>query len=145
MWLKRHFIFATVLLAAGCGPAEERQHAELMDVIEQGLELPNGAEQLRRYARTYKFASPNRVEAHYFMPSDSFIDESCKGAKSGGRTNGQIALLCPPPDGMQAGERRWFAYDVSLPLVEDGGCNFIEVEYDVQRKAIVSAYCNGEA
>lgn len=116
-----------------------------MDTIEQGIKLPIGAEQLPRYARAYKFTSPDRVSAFYFIPDDSFDGEFCTVARSGGRTNGQIALLCPPPDGMEPGERRWFRDDVDLPDVLDGGCSYITVEYDVQRKAITSASCNGEA
>lgn len=143
--MKRHFILLSALLAAGCGSAEQRRHAKLMDAVEQSLKLPNGAEQLPLYARAYKFASPSRVVASYFIPDGSFDGGFCAEAKSGGRTNGQIALLCPPPDGMKAGERRWFADDVYLPDILDGGCSYIAIEYDVHRKAIISANCNGEA
>lgn len=116
-----------------------------MDAIERDIRLPPGARPLKEFARTYKFASPSRVVAFYFIPSKQHDEWFCQMAKKGGPTNGQIVLGCPSPDGLRAGERRWLGDDVSLPDVCDGGCGYIDVEYDLKSKAVTSAHCHGEA
>jgi hypothetical protein len=143
--MNRCLILLSVFIVIGCAPAEQSQRDELMKVIEQRVELPSGSAPLTRYARAYKFAEPERVTAVYFLPDNSFIEESCQSAKSSGRTNGQIVLFCPPPDGMRADESRWFENDVHLPDQMDGGCSFIVIEYSIALKTIISANCNGHA
>lgn len=142
--VKVHLVFSALLCIAGCTPPEERQQVELMDAIEKAIRLPPDAGTLARFARVYKFASSDRVIGFYFVPDDEPDEQFCQDTKMGGRTNGQIALACPPPEGMTADERRWFANDVHLPRVSDGGCYYIDVEYDLKRNVVTSARCHGE-
>lgn len=141
-----------VLATTGCGSAQEPHeddlnspNAGLMDAVEKRVELPAGSKPLDRYARAYKFASEHRISATYFIPHTRFIDDACQAAKSGGSKNGQILMLCPPPDGMKAGERRWFDRETFLPAQSDGGCSFIEIEYSVTSDTVISTRCNGNA
>jgi len=137
--MKRFLILAAALSMAACSSPEARRQADLMNKIEKEVRLPPGAEAIDSFARAYKFESPDRVVAFYFFPVDQPDQWFCDGAKKGGRTNGQIALACPPPDGMKAGERRWFGDDVSLPDRSDGGC---DIEYDVGSNTITFATCD---
>ncbi len=113
-----------------------------MDTVERQISLPRGSLPLRAYARAYAPLSKDRVSALYFRPMTEFT--SCREAKDGGPTNGQIVLLCPPPDGIRAGERRWLNDSLLLPSVSDGGCAFIDVEFDTRAKRVVLARCHGE-
>ena len=139
--LKSQLALAVTLVIVGCASTDERRHTNLMNNIEKEIQLPPGAAKISQYARAYKFDSHDRITAFYFIPQN--VDGFCQGAKRGGRTNGQIALACPPPDGMKAGERRWFDNDVYLPEVNDGGCNYIDVEYDLKTNAVTYAQCHG--
>ena len=143
--MKFHSPLAAILLIAGCTPAEQPQQAEIMDAIELDVQVPSGAPPLNRFARTYKYASSARVVAFYFVPDDKPDERFCSRIKEGGPQNGQVLLGCPPPEGMKAGERRWLNDDVSLPDVNDGGCNYIDVEYDLKSKSVIRADCHGEA
>ncbi|MDB5714312.1 MAG: hypothetical protein JWO15_1709 [Sphingomonadales bacterium] len=77
--------------------AEEREQTDLMNTIENKVRLSPDAGKIERFARSYKFGPSDRVEAFYFVPDVQRDQGFCEGAKSGGRTNGQIALVCPPP------------------------------------------------
>jgi len=150
--MKRFAILIVVLAATGCGSAQEPYEddpkstkAGLMNAIENRVELPAGSKPLDRYARTYKFASANRISAAYFIPDTRFINDACQSAKSGGSKNGQIVMLCPPPDGMKAGERRWFDRETYLPAQSDGGCSYIEIEYSITFDTVITIRCNGNA
>ncbi|MBB5716438.1 hypothetical protein [Sphingomonas aerophila] len=142
--MKLYLILAAFLATTACDPPEARRQAELMNTIERKITLPPGAGAVERFARAYKFASPDRVEALYFIPEEEPDRMFCEGTKRYGHKNGQIALACPPPDGMKAGERRWFADDVILPFVSDGACAYIDVEYQVGSKTVPKASCHGE-
>jgi len=145
-WPMRQRLFLAALLwLSGCAQTEEHQRAELIGKIEQSIHLPVGAYPLSAYARVYKFSSQDRVTAFYFVPDVKHDQWFCDGAKKGGRTNGQVALACPPPKGMKADERRWFGDDVYLPDVCDGGCGYIDVEYNVKSGSVISAKCHGRA
>lgn len=135
-------LFAVLLLCVGgCSPHVRSEQTVIMDMIERQISLPKGARPLKTYARAYAPSSNERVSALYFRPDASL--SSCAGAKAGGPTNGQIALLCPPPDGFKAGERRWLTNSRLLPSVSDGGCAFIDVEFDIPSTKIISAQCHG--
>lgn len=138
-------MFVTALYATACSSPEVRRHVQIMDDIERTMVLPPGAGNLGRFARAYKLQSSSEVIAFYFVPEADNSQLSCEVAKVGGPANGQLALLCPPPVGMRAGERRWFSNDVHLPDVCDGGCNYIDVRYDIRTRKLLSAVCHGVA
>lgn len=115
-----------------------------MGNIERQLKLPVGAEPLERYARTYAFKSPDRVSAVYYIPSAPVSDEACRIARGlGPEGAAAVARHCPPPEGMTAGERRWFKDADALPLIFDGGCGNIDVEFDLKTGSVIFAHCQG--
>ena len=137
------FLAPALLLAAeGCTPHIRPEQTAIMDLVERQITLPRGAKPLTAYARAYAETSKDRVSALYFCPDAEF--SSCRGAKAGGPSNGQIVLLCPPPEGMQAGERRWLDNSQSLPSVSDGGCAYVDVEFNIPAKKVVLAQCHGD-
>jgi len=143
--MKLPAILIAILCLSACSSPQERRQAEIMDRIEQQVKLPTGAEPLERYARTYAFKSRDRVSALYFLP-DLANDEGCRIAKGyGPKSAGAVARLCPPPDGMKAGERRWFKDAEALPIIFDGGCGNIDIEFDLKTGSVIFAHCNGDA
>lgn len=112
-----------------------------MKMIERQVSLPKGASLLKTYARAYAPSSKDRVSALYFRPEASFF--SCAEAKIIGPTNGKIAILCPPPDGIKAGEQHWLTNTRLLPSLSDGGCAYIDLEFDVPSKKVIPAQCHG--
>ncbi|WP_179042531.1 hypothetical protein [Sphingobium lactosutens] len=143
--MKPYLALPAMLLTVSCTSSEQRRHLEIMDAIEHAVQIPSGAGPMSQFARTYKYASPTRVVAFYFIPDETTDELFCEGAKEGGPKNGQVLLGCPPPDGMKAGERRWLNNDVFLPDINDGGCNYIDIEYDLKSKLFIRAECHGEA
>ena len=141
--MKSCLILPLILCVAGCASPEERRQTDLMDRIEKQVQLPSGAGEITRFARAYKFSSQDHVIALYFVPNARPDQAFCDGARGGGPTNGQIALACPPPEGMKAGDRRWFGNDVYLPAVFDGGCNYLDIGYDVRKRSITIGRCHG--
>lgn len=136
------FIIPVLLLSlSGCSPHVSPEQNAIMDTIERQISLPQGSSPLGSYARVYAPSSEDRVSAVYFRPNASF--PSCSEARAGGPTNGQVALLCPPPDGIKAGERRWLTNSELFPVVCDAGCSFVDVEFDVRSKKVISARCQG--
>lgn len=141
--MKPHTALFAILCFSACSSPEERRQAAIMDSIEQQVKLSADAEPIERYARTYAFKSRDRVSAVYFLP-DLANDEACRVAKGyGPKSAGAVARLCPPPDGMKAGERRWFRDADSLPLISDGGCQNIDVEFDLNAGSVIFAHCQG--
>lgn len=143
--MKFHLSLAATFMIAGCTSPEQPRHTEIMDAIEHDIQMPSGARPLNQFSRTYKYASSTRVVAFYFVPDEKPDERFCKATKDSGPNNGQVLLGCPPPEGMKAGERRWLNDDVSLPDVNDGGCNYIDVEYDLKSMSLTRADCHGEA
>ncbi|MEO5493350.1 MAG: hypothetical protein ABIR08_04905 [Sphingomonas sp.] len=142
--VKSYFIGLAVLCTAGSAPPKQPLHTALMIKIESKMRLPAGSGTIDRFARAYKFASPTRVIALYFVPDDGKGKSFCSEAKKGG-SKGEIALFCPPPDGMKVGERRWFSDNASLPVVFDGGCSYVDVEYDLKAETVIFSKCHGVA
>ena len=134
---------AALALVAACTSAEQGQQNEIMEAIEREIQLPAEAAALDRYARAYKRASPTRIVAFYFIRYGKPNSFSCTAASENGPSNGQILMRCPPPDGMAAGERRWLDDAMSLPGADDGGCDYVDVEYDLDTKSFVRVSCHG--
>ena len=116
-----------------------------MDAIEQKVRLPSNAGPIEHYARAYAYGSPTRIAAVYFRPDRSHDPAFCQEAKRGGVDNGQILLGCALPDGMKQDERRWVTSDEALPQVSDGGCDYIDVEFDLVTATVTRLACHGEA
>ena len=139
----RTIILSAALALNACGPLIDRSETATMDEIERKITLPSGALPLKQYARAYANGPNRRVLAVYFIPAPPNPTD-CKMALEHEGDGGQVALSCPPPKGMAAGERRWFDSDRMLPVAFDDGCDFIDVAFNLKTHMVESARCHGE-
>lgn len=134
-------LLSTVFIGA-CAPTS--QHEALMDNIENAVPLPAEAAPLNHYARIYAKGAGKHVVALYFIPSAP--DKArCGAVLAHQAKSASVAQLCPPPQGMLAGERRWFEHPVQPVQRSEGGCTQIDVTYDMDRHRIVKNHCYGSA
>ena len=145
--LKKVFAaFGLGLLLAGCA-TESSQTDKIMDQIESTISLPSGASEIGSYARYYTKSENGLVTAVYLspfekpdpndgcseiMPDDSLKDVPCP------ETEYAYPLL-------ESGQRVWLEDFRNMPVVFDGGCIYIEIEYDLKTQKYISIACNGEA
>ena len=115
-----------------------------MDAIEARIRLPAGAFPISAYARLYAYAPDGGVSAIYVIPSErnaaACANELALEAKDKLEV---ISFYCQPPKGISAGERRWVSNHRSLPIVDDGGCHFVDVRYDPATQKIDLVECHG--
>ena len=93
-----------------------------MDKIEMHIEMPKGSSPIGDYARYYASDDRQRVVAEYIMtvdPKNRTYD-------------------------LPIGKRRWVDDARNLPLINDGGCSVVSVEFD-PKTGKVEAGCNGVA
>ena len=113
-----------LLAVAACSTAEEREHDDLMDRIEQQIRLPERAYNFKRYARYYAFGPNGQVYVEYVVPIDAE------------QQNGFYDL--------PAGARRWVDDYRNLPAISDGGCMVVYAEFDPAAGTMGVPRCNGQ-
>ncbi|MBB4838420.1 hypothetical protein HNP52_001471 [Sphingomonas kyeonggiensis] len=146
-------IAGLVLLLVGAAPPQDgARQARLMDRIERMLVLPKGAQPFARYGRNYALAAPDTVRAVYIVPPSPSTSTACTVVLPGDRSRpcsrAEIAEMAREENAAiagqaRAGQRRWYAKASSLPLVDDGGCTVVTIEYSISRNRILSTACNG--
>ncbi|MEC3950719.1 hypothetical protein [Sphingobium sp. HWE2-09] len=134
-------IFFTLGLA-GCG--EQNQETKVISTIEREVRLPSGSHPLKAYSRVYAYAPDNRVMAIYLLPEhpNPKLCEEEKEIERKEKSRGG-SRFCPPPYGLVAGEQRWIENYRMLPGANDGGCDYIDVEYDLTSKKFLQVACHG--
>lgn len=133
-------MMATILLS-GCTPEPQRQ--AVMSNIESAVRLPKDAAPLTRYARAYAKGAGKQVVALYFIPASPDLAK-CEAAVAQRSGSLMVAQLCPAPQGIAAGERRWFD-DLAHPIQRKSGrCALIDISYDMDRHRVVGARCHGQ-
>lgn len=134
--------------ASGTASLDQRRQAQLMDEIEARIALPPGAVALGAYARFYAFEPEGKVAARYIVPPNPILspDDMCSEMLANG---GWRRIKCPPlepwADGAQAGERRWLADPMNMPVMADGGCGQVNILYDPRTRQFEHVSCNGRA
>lgn len=88
----------------------------MMDRIESQLQLPPNAYELTEYGRYY--------------------------ARDGERV---VAVYLAAGGEVRAGERRWVADKRGLPIYFDGGCDVINIVYDLSTEIVEQSFCDGVA
>jgi hypothetical protein len=148
------------ILALGTGAptlAETAEQTAIMQAIEAAVALPEGAGSLDEYSRNYAIGPDGKVLAYYVIPFATLItneEDGCEvmleDLESRPCTDEEVAEMIQ--DDLARAERmgkpgqsRWFYSYGELPLVLDGGCNFIEIIYDPQTMRVERAECNGDA
>ena len=142
--MKALLLLVPAICLAGCTSPEQRRETAIMDAIERTIQLPPMAGALNQYARTYGLSSSDVVVGFYFRPASVRDQSFCEATKKYGPDNGQISLACPPPEGMRAGERRWFADQRKMPDSTDGGCSSFHIEFNLRSQTFVQPVrCSG--
>ncbi|MEP7006194.1 MAG: hypothetical protein ABI810_09435 [Sphingomonas bacterium] len=126
-----------------------------MNEIERAVVLPKDAAPLDSYGRNYTFSGPEKVVATYLIPPRlPELDEGCEvmlenldsrpctkkeideaSASEARNASAQTA----------AGKRRWYKGPDYLPSISDGGCEQVNVEYDIRTHRVLVVACNGVA
>jgi len=132
-------LLLALLLALGCAraPAQKEQNAPrpappaaapagdyaeeqaIMDRIEREVRLPEGADPLASYERSYAW------------------EQREDGVR-------KVIGVYLSPDAGESRGRRWVAEN-ALPMIVDGGCGMIRLGYDVATQRIEYVTCNGVA
>jgi hypothetical protein len=118
----RLLLAPALLLVTGCTGPDDRAHRQIMLQIEESVQLPPGAKQLKDYARYY--------------------------AKDGNRVVARYITLVDPANGyydLPLGQARWVEDHRNLPAISDGGCSVVKVRYDPAAQRVEQADCNGQA
>ena len=102
--------------AAAASPGPTAEQAAIMDRIEREVRLPAGAGPLGAYERYYALHQDDR----------------------GTRVVAAIYVRGGTPG------RRWVE-ETGQPMIADGGCDVIEVIYDLTTQRIQTVACNGVA
>ena len=109
------------LILSSCSQAYSPEKEGIMDRIESGVELPNGAKRLDDYARYYSTSASGSVVATYttvVLPNVRFHD-------------------------LPTGKRRWVNDSAKLPNLIGGGCSTVHVVFYVDTGAFGEIACNG--
>jgi hypothetical protein len=148
-WLRKPvsmkaFALLAILLLTACSTAEERRQKALMDQIEHEVRLPTGAHPLSKYARYYAFADGG-VHGVYIIPWDDKAlpaDNECE-QRNGSTNHGLNCQISLHP--LKVGERRWLAESRDLPIEFEGGCNVVELHFDVDNGRVTNVACHRNA
>ncbi len=128
-----------------------------MRAIESAVQLPSGAKPLEKYSRNYASRPDGKVIGVYVLPrlaEERVGDVGCEvmleNFKSRSCTDAEEAKIAGQEKAIedrfgQANQARWFNDYRELPMIDDGGCNLIEIIFDPQFQIIQYARCNGEA
>jgi len=128
-----------------CSAPKDLDPVQLMQEIETRIELPSDAESIDKYVRFYAFGSEGKVLGRYVLPRVAKSDPSAVCQEVGPKGT-STELPCPPqaawPKQGRAGERLWVSSPREFPMMLDGGCARINVQYDIASQKVERASCN---
>ena len=147
-------LLIALVIVSGCArmpPVKEK----LMNEIERAVVLPKGARSLNSYGRNYAFSGRNKVTAVYLVPSPppdpgQGCDVMLANLSSRPCTKQEVAESAASAarasaSETPAGQRRWFVNRDDLPVVSDGGCEQVTIEFDTAAHRVIWVACNGIA
>jgi hypothetical protein len=135
-----------VLMLAACSSPEERKRADIMDVVERSVQLPNGARHLDEYARYYAFGGQNEVVAVYILPGlDNPQGEGCEELDDD-LTGNVVPCSLPSREGKEvaAGQRQWLDDFHNLPVASDSKCGVVSLIFNSANRRVEDLTCVGE-
>jgi hypothetical protein len=136
----KRLAYATLLL---CGCQQPSREERLMNRIEAKIQLPHGAGNLASYAKTYAYLpADGLVTGEYFVPHDGEQPPSCEDIERAERQGVEVWAACPLREGPRSGQRRWFKDYRNLPYADEGGCTWVDVEYNFKTDHLL-AQCHG--
>ena len=148
-------LFILLLTTSDAAAVVPHQEA-LMDEIERTIVLPKGANPFQAYGRNYAFADDHKIIATYVLPSPP-LDLSKPGSCTSAAPPNFEGRPCTKEEvdellardarafaaQTKAGTRRWYSDRSKLPLISDGGCMMVTVEYDFANHRFLTVACNG--
>jgi len=144
------FLLAFPILSGCDGPAAQRQL--LMEEIERSVRLPREAYPLRDYARHYTLIGPTKVTAVYVTQHATVDPDRIAGMIVGDSwrplTPQEIVTMKAEKAAAEArwgtaGKRYWRDGTDDFPVMDDGGCEQVNILYDTAAKRFDYAMCNG--
>lgn len=129
------------------------QEEELMNAIERAVILSPPMKSLDAYGRYYRYAEPGNIAAVYLIPAPSSEPEGCSVMTENDMrdcTAEEVDELrqraaTEVPRELPAGARRWVDKATEIPEINDGGCQQVNILYDVATRRFLRLECNGEA
>ena len=116
--------------------SEEFRREKLMDEVEASVVMPQGALQLKKYARYYAQHRGMIVGAY-----TTHIEEKAERACYEINEKYQLSIAsCAAPADVKVGKRRWVDLH-DYPAVAEINCDGVQVEYDPIRKRLNFAEC----
>jgi len=141
--MRTAFSLAAVALCA-CAAQANNPHDRIMDEIEHGIILPDGANPLRDYARYYALDDKGLVWVVYALPGPPPSGhEICKDMDGAIPPEKWKTVPCPKESFeesyLPAGQRRWMSDPLVIPTTPDTlGCEQITFTYDARRNAFAT-------
>jgi hypothetical protein len=118
----RRLFTAFAIALAGCSGSSQVEQQKTIRLIESKIRLPKAAYKIEKYARYYAKEN-DKVTGVYVItvdPSNKFYD-------------------------LPIGGSRWIDDYRNLPSISDGGCQIVNVIYDLAKHDVEKVFCNGEA
>ena len=142
-----------LLAPTGVRVASSVDRSALAAEIERAVVMPQGARPIEEYGGNYALNGVGTVIARYLLPVPRQQAGGCSKVYADqlrACTKDEVTELQKKYDEdfaqqTPAGQARWFENPVDLPLIFDGGCMQVNVEYDLSSHRVVSASCNGLA
>jgi len=131
-----------------------RDLAALAAEIERAVVMPNGAQPIGAYGRNYALTGVGSVIGRYLLAIPRQQARGCAWLSSSGHmrdcTEADVAELQKKYDASfaratPAGASRWFDDPADVPIMSDGHCMQVNVEYDLATRKVVAVSCNGSA
>jgi hypothetical protein len=133
-----------VFLLAACTTQENNVRREaLMDSIERLVVLPEEAQALKAYGRSYAFADQDRVIGSYSIPINE-PDGPCTAVLPDNRSRPCTAEEGAPTAQTPAGARRWYDTADDLPRRLWAGCEQVNVVYVISSGRVTEALCDAD-
>ncbi|WP_337658825.1 hypothetical protein [Sphingorhabdus sp. Alg231-15] len=128
-------------IVVGCDENKHDETAEtsaIMDVIENEVSIPSSGRTLDEYVRYYSFTANGEVSVVYITPINVSESVICDDE--------EVISICTPEGRRisfaEAGTRMWLNDFDLIPGMDDGGCNYIQFEFDPATSNILNFRCN---
>lgn len=146
---KNALLLILILLFSGCDDFQSSELENQMDMIEEKVKLPDSNLSLEAYARFYAFNANGDISVVYttWVGGDvshfkDAIEEYCasREAKYPDCLDDYEKIFSA-----KAGDRFWLEDFNNLPLVNDGGCHFVQFSLQITSGKLTAPQCNGSA
>lgn len=143
---KNSLVLILILLFSGCDDVQSRRLENRMDMIEEKVELPDSKLNLEAYARFYAFNANGDISVVYTTIVGGNVSHFKDGIEEycSSRKNKYPNCLDDYEKifSAKAGDRFWLEDFNNLPLVNDGGCHFVQFSLQIGSGKLTAPECN---